>query len=185
MNSSNAIRILTVDDHVTFREGIAAVLRNEKDLVLVAEATNGREAIDQFRAYRPDVVLMDLQMPIMDGNDAIRAIRNEFPSARIIAMTTYRGDARAVRAFEAGAAAYLLKGEVRKELVETIRSVHAGQKNISLEMGAQLLEDPTDDALDGDNVEVLSQPPLASYLKSILCRLGAGNRAHESRRSLS
>src|SRR6516165_12782117 len=122
--STGPIRILTVDDHPVLREGIAALLSSESDMVLVAEANNGREAIEQYRKHRPDITLMDLQMPIMNGSDAILAIREEFPDARIIVLTTYSGGAQAVRAFKAGASGYLLKSMVRKELVETIRSVH-------------------------------------------------------------
>src|SRR6267142_2396526 len=127
MTSNNPIRILTVDDHPVLREGIAAVLGSETDIVLVAEAGNGREAIEKFRTYRPDVTLMDLQMPLMNGTDAILAIRKEFPDARIIVLTTYSGDAQAGRAFRAGASGYLLKNMVRKELIETVRCVHSGK----------------------------------------------------------
>lgn len=128
--SENPISILTVDDHPMLREGIAAVLQGEADMVLVGEANNGREAIDQFRALRPDVTLMDLQMPQMNGLDTIMAIRKEFQQARIIVLTTYSGDVQAVRAFKAGAYGYLLKSMLRKELLETIRNVHAGRKRI-------------------------------------------------------
>jgi DNA-binding NarL/FixJ family response regulator len=119
-------------------EGISALLGAETDMVLIAEASNGRQAIDQFRAHRPDVTLMDLQMPVMSGNDAIQAIRQEFPDARIVVLTTYAGDVRAVQAFKAGASGYLLKSEMRKGLAETIRSVHAGQKRIPPEIEIQL-----------------------------------------------
>ena len=138
MNSTSPIRILAVDDHPMLLEGIFALLEGESDMVLIAGAGNGREAIDQFRAHRPDVTLMDLQMPVMNGKDAILAIRQEFPDARIIVLTTYAGDVRAVQAFKAGAAGYLLKSEMRKELAETIRSVHAGQKKIPAEIEIQL-----------------------------------------------
>jgi len=129
MNANNPIGILSVDDLPVLREGIAALFRNEAGMTLVAEA-NGREAIEQFRAHRPDVTLMDLQMPVMNGSDATLAIRKDFPDARIIVLTTYSGDAQADRAFKAGAYGYLLKSMLRKELVETIRAVHSGRKKI-------------------------------------------------------
>ena len=138
MNATSPIRILTVDDHPMLREGIAALLGSESDMALVAEASDGREAIEQFQIHRPDVTLMDLQMPVMSGNDAIQAIRRDFPDARIIVLTTYTGDSRTVEAFKAGASGYLLKNEMRKELAETIRSVHAGEKKIPPEIEGQL-----------------------------------------------
>ena len=134
MNAGSPIRILVVDDHPMLREGIAALLGSETDMALVAEATDGHEAIEQFRTHRPDVTLMDLQMPVMSGNEAIQVIRKDFPDARIIVLTTYTGDSRTVDAFKAGASGYLLKNEMRKELAGTIRSVHAGQKKIPAEI---------------------------------------------------
>jgi DNA-binding NarL/FixJ family response regulator len=127
------IRILAVDDHVLVREGIAVLISSEPDFTLVAEASNGREAVQQFRAHRPDVTLMDLQMPEMDGLDAITAIRGEFPDAKIIVLTTYKGDVQILRALKAGARGYLLKRTIHKELTETIRAVHAGKKALSSE----------------------------------------------------
>jgi DNA-binding NarL/FixJ family response regulator len=128
------IRVLTVDDHPELREGIAALLGGEGDMVVVAEANDGREAIAQFRAHRPDVTLMDLRMPLLSGNESILAIRQEFPDARIIALTTYRGDPQIAEAVAAGASGCLLKGMLRKELAETIRRVHAGEKRFPPEV---------------------------------------------------
>ena len=138
MNLTSPIKILAVDDHPMLLEGIFALLESESDMALIAGACNGREAIDQFRAHRPDVTLMDLQMPVMSGNDAIVGIRREFPDARIIVLTTYSGDLRAVEAFKAGASGFLLKNEMRKELADTIRRVHTGQKKIPPEIEIQL-----------------------------------------------
>src|SRR5258705_11927498 len=157
MNASNRIRILTVDDHPVIREGIAAVLGGETDMVLVAEASDGPEAIELFRTHRPDITLMDLQMPQMNGTDAILAIRRDFPNARIIVLTTYSGDAQAVRAFKAGASGYLLKSMVRKELVETIRSVHGGGRRIPPEIAVEIAEHHGDDALSEREIEVLRE----------------------------
>jgi DNA-binding NarL/FixJ family response regulator len=151
----NAIRILTVDDHPMLREGIAAVLASEQGMMLVAEASNGREAIEQFRTHRPDVTLMDVQMPEVNGIDAIVKIREEFPDARIIVLTTYSGDAQAARAFKAGAAGYLLKNMVRKELIDTIRTVHAGKKRIPAEIAVGIAEHHSDDALTEREIQVL------------------------------
>src|SRR3974377_2192781 len=131
MNSgSSQIRILTVDDHPVVRQGIAGLLGVQSDMVVVGEASNGREAIQQFRAHRPDVTLMDLQMPEMNGLDAIIAIRAEFPAAKIIVLTTYKGDVQILRALKAGAQGYLLKNTIHKELAETIRAVHGGKKHL-------------------------------------------------------
>jgi two-component system, NarL family, response regulator len=196
MNPKNPIRILTVDDHPVLREGITAVLAGERDIVLVAEASNGREAIEQFRAYRPDVTLMDLQMPVMSGTESILAIRKDFPDARIIVLTTHSGDAQAVRALNAGAFGYLLKNMVRKELVETIRSVHAGKKRIPTEIAIEMAEHHGDDALTEREIEVLrevaagnankmvalhlavSEETVKAHMKSILLKLGANDRTH-------
>lgn len=196
MSMNTPIRIITVDDHPMLREGIAAVLASETDMVLVGEASNGREGLEQFRAHRPDVTLMDLQMPVMNGTDAIIAIRKEFPDARIIVLTTYSGDAQAARAFEAGAAGYLLKNMVRKELVETIRSVHNGKKRIPPEIAVEIAEHHSDDALTEREIEVLKQVAAGSankmvahnlkvseetvkaHMKNILSKLGANDRTH-------
>jgi DNA-binding NarL/FixJ family response regulator len=196
MDVRSPIRILTVDDHPLLREGIAAVLANETDMVVVAEAGNGREAVEQFRAHRPDVTLMDLQMPDMNGVDAILAIRKDYPEARIIVLTTYSGDAQAVRALKAGASGYLLKNMVRKELVETIRSVHDGKKRVPPEIAVEMAEHHTDDALTEREIEVLrevaagnankvvalrlaiSEETVKAHMRSILSKLGANDRTH-------
>src|SRR5712672_4365521 len=149
------IRILSVDDHALLREGVAALLASQSDMILVGEASNGREAIEQFRKHRPDVTLMDLQMPEMNGVDAMIAICAEFPVARIIVLTTYTGDVQVLRALKAGARAYLLKNSLHKELLETIRGVHAGKKALSAEASHQLAEHATDDPLTPAEVRVL------------------------------
>ena len=196
MNAAGAIRILTVDDHPMLREGIAAVLASEPDMVLIAEAANGREAIEQFRTHRPDVTLMDVQMPEVNGIDAIVKIREEFPDARIIVLTTYTGDAQAARAFKAGASGYMLKNMVRKELIDTIRSIHAGKKRIPPEIAVEMAEHHSDDALTVREIEVLrgvaagnankivaqllniSEETVKAHMKSILSKLGANDRTH-------
>jgi len=141
MEHNGQIRVLAVDDHAVFRKGIVLLVASESDMQVVAEATNGREAVEQYRKHRPDITLMDLQMDKMCGADAVAAIRSEFPEARIVVLTTYEGDARVVRAYQAGASGYVLKGSVAKDLLETIRSVHAGAKRIPPEIAAQIEED--------------------------------------------
>jgi DNA-binding NarL/FixJ family response regulator len=196
MTTNNPIRILTVDDHPVLREGIAATLASESDMVLVAEATNGREAIELFRTHRPDITLMDLQMPVMNGSDAILAIRRDFPDARIIVLTTYSGDAQADRAFRAGAYGYLLKSMVRKDLVDTIRTVHAGRKRIPPEIAVELAEHHADDALTEREIDVLrevasgnpnkiiadnlkiSEETVKTHMRNVLSKLGANDRTH-------
>jgi DNA-binding NarL/FixJ family response regulator len=192
----NAIRILAVDDHSLFRQGIAGLLANQTDMSLVAEASNGREAIQQFRAHRPDITLMDLQMPEMNGLDAMIAIRSEFPDARIIVLTTYTGDVQVLRAMKAGARAYLLKNLLDKELLQTIRAVHAGKKMLSAEVSYELAEHSTDDALTPGEVAVLqliaagnankriaaqlsiTEETVKGRVKNILSKLGANDRTH-------
>src|SRR5882672_5357399 len=149
------IRILCVDDHPLLREGVASLLAGHPDLKLVAEASNGREAIEQFRAHRPDVTLMDLQMPEMNGVEAMTTIRGECPTARIIVLTTYVGDAQVLRALEAGAQGYLLKAALRKDLPDAIRLVHAGHKRIVSEVATELAEHAAEDALSLREIEVL------------------------------
>ena len=192
----NLIRILTVDDHPLLRKGIAALVNGEPDLKLVAEASNGNEAIDAFRSHRPDVTLMDLQMPEVDGIDAIDRIRREFPEARIIILTTYSGDTQVLRALKAGARGYILKGHVHKELLDAIRAVHAGQKRIPPEIAAQLADHATDDALTEREIDVLrlvaagnankqiadqlsiGEATVKSHISNILSKLGANDRSH-------
>ncbi len=190
------IRILVVDDHPLLRQGIAGLVADQSDMSLVAEASDGREAIQQFRAHRPDVALMDIQMPDMNGLDAIIAIRNEFPEARIIVLTTYTGDVQVLRALKAGARGYLLKNSLHKELLETIRAVHAGKKSLSPEASYQLAEHATDDALTPAEIAVLrliaegnankqiadqlsvTEETVKGRVKSILSKLGANDRTH-------
>src|SRR6201993_4690955 len=151
----NVIRILAVDDHPLLRKGIAALVNAERDMKLVAEASNGEEAVEKFRLHRPDVTLMDLQMPGLNGIEAISRIVGEFPGARIIVLTTYKGDAQVTGALRAGARAYLLKANVHLELLEVIRIVHEGRKKIPPEIASELAEHATEDALSGREIEVL------------------------------
>ena len=194
--AARLIRILAVDDHPLLREGIAALITAEPDLQLVGACSNGREAIQQFRVLRPDVTLMDLQMPEMSGLDAIIAIRGEFPDARIIVLTTYAGDVQIVRALKAGASGYLLKNLVHKELLDTIRSVHAGRKALSPEVSIDLATHATDDLLTPAEIEVLgliaagnsnkliadrleiTEDTVKGRVRNILSKLGANDRTH-------
>jgi len=157
MGSLTRIRVFSVDDHPLLHEGIATVIRNQPDMLLVGEASDGREAIRRFREHQPDVTLMDLRLPDMSGIDAMIAILTEFPEARIIILTTFEGDAEIRRALEAGAHNYVLKSMLPKELMEVIRQVHAGKKRIPPEIAAHLAEHYSDDALTGREVEVLQQ----------------------------
>jgi DNA-binding NarL/FixJ family response regulator len=197
MNSpSDLIRLLTVDDHPLLRSGIATLVNAEPDMKLIAEASNGREAIELYRLHRPDVTLMDLQMPEMNGAEAIGEIQTEFSDARIIVLTTYKGDAQILRALRAGARAYLLKSQVHRELLETIRAVHAGQKRIPPDIAAELAQHATDDALSEREIEVLrlvgtgnsnkliadqlsiGEATVKSHVANILSKLDANDRAH-------
>ena len=171
MTSDSPIRIMAVDDHPLYRHGIAAVVSVQVDLKLVAEAANGREAIQQFRTHRPDVTLMDLQMPEMSGLDAIRAILGEFPDARIIVLTTYAGDVQVLRALKAGACGYLLKDALHGEVLETIRAVHAGKKALSPEISFELAEHVSDDQLTPGEVRVLRLIAAGKANKEIAARL--------------
>jgi DNA-binding NarL/FixJ family response regulator len=190
------IRILTVDDHALLRKGISALVNAEPDMKLIAEASNGQEAIEAFRSHRPDVTLMDLQMPELNGTEAIDRIRSEFPEARIIVLTTYTGDVQVLRALKAGARAYVLKGHVHRELLDTIRAVYAGQKRIPPDIAAQLAEHAADDELTQREIDVLrliaagnsnkliadhlsiGEATVKSHVSNILSKLGANDRAH-------
>jgi DNA-binding NarL/FixJ family response regulator len=190
------IRVLSVDDHALLREGIAALVNAEPDMKLVAEASNGQEAIEKFRLHHPDVTLMDLQMPEVSGIDAISQIQIESPDARIIVLTTYTGDVQVVRALRAGARGYILKGQVHRELLETIRAVHAGHKRIPPEVATELAEHAADDQLTSREIDVLrliaagnankqiagqlsiGEATVKSHVTNILSKLGANDRAH-------
>jgi DNA-binding NarL/FixJ family response regulator len=193
---TKTIRILTADDHALLRGGIASLVEIEPDMELVAEASTGREAIEQFRRYRPDITLMDLQMPDISGIEAIIAIRGEFPDARIIVLTTYAGDVQVVRALKAGARGYLLKGNVHIDLLETIRAVHAGQKRVPPEVAAELAGHTGDEQLTARELEILKliakgnankeiaaqlsvrEDTVKSHVGNILEKLGANDRTH-------
>src|ERR1700761_1126353 len=190
------IRVLIVDDHPFLREGIAAIIREEADMVVAGEASNGREAIEVFNKCRPDVTLMDLQLPELNGIDATIAIRAEHPGARIIMLTTYDGDVRVRRALMAGAAGYILKSVIRKELMEAIRAVHAGRKFIPQQIAVELAEHFENDNLSAREIEVLravaegksnkiiadqlsiTETTVKAHMKSILLKLGASDRTH-------
>ena len=193
---TNPIRILAADDHALLRKGIAAILASQPDMRLIAEASNGREAVEQYRRHHPDITLMDLQMPEMNGLDAMIAIRAEFPDARIVMLTTYVGDVQVLRAMKAGARGYLLKTLLDKELLETIRAVHGGKKMLSTEASYELAEHATGDALTPAEIDVLrliaagqankqiaaqlsiTEDSVKGRVKNILSKLGATDRTH-------
>ena len=194
--SANRIRILTVDDHPLILEGIANVLHRQPDMELVGEASDGQGAIEAFAKLRPDVTLIDLQMPGMNGIDAIRAILEKWPGARCVVLTTYAGDVQATRALKAGAKGYLLKSMLRKELVDTIRAVHSGKNRIPAEIASELASHLTSDALSEREIEVLrmvregcsnkvaadrlkiSEDTVKGHMRSILSKLNANDRTH-------
>jgi DNA-binding NarL/FixJ family response regulator len=194
--ASNPIRIMAVDDHPLLLQGIATIVGDQPDMLIVAQASNGREAIQQFRLHHPDVTLMDLQMPEMSGLDAMIAIRDEFPDARFIVLTTYTGDVQVLRAMKAGARGYLLKNLLHKELLATIRAIHAGKKTLSAEASYALADHAADDALTPGEVDVLrliaagnankqiaaqlsiTEDTVKGRVKNILSKLGANDRTH-------
>jgi DNA-binding NarL/FixJ family response regulator len=196
MATTRQIKILTVDDHPLLREGIGAVICDEKDMLIVGEASNGREAIEMFRSKRPDVILMDLRMPDVNGIDAIVTIRQEDPQARIIVLTTYEGDVLARRALRAGATGYILKEMIRTELLDAIRAVHLGRRYIPPKIATELAEHFAEDDLSEREIEVLrevargtsnkiiaahlfiSEATVKAHMKNILMKLGASDRTH-------
>ena len=196
MNGDRKIRVFTVDDHPVVRNGIAGLIADQADMVLVGEASNGRDAIQQFRTHKPDVTLMDLQMPELNGIDAIIAIRGEFPQARVIVLTTYAGDVQIVRALKAGAQGYLLKSLLHKELLDAIRTVHGGKRILTPELSVDVASHAVDDSLTPAEVSVLrliadgnankqiadqlsiSEETVKSRVKNILSKLDANDRTH-------
>jgi DNA-binding NarL/FixJ family response regulator len=196
MVATRQIKILTVDDHPILREGIASIIQAEKDMVVVGEASTGREAIEMFRNTGPDVTLMDLRMPDLNGIDAIVSIRRDHPQARIIVLTTYEGDVLARRALKAGAAGYILKESIRTELLDAIRAVHLGRRHIPQKIASELAEHYAEDDLSEREIEVLkevargtsnkiiashlsiSEATVKAHMKNILLKLGASDRTH-------
>jgi DNA-binding NarL/FixJ family response regulator len=195
-NSPDQIRILIVDDHPLLREGVASLVEKQADMLIVAEASNGKEALQLFQQHIPDITLMDLRLPGMDGVDAMKAILGEFPDAKIIVLTTFSGDAQIFRALKVGARAYLLKDLLRKELLDAIRTVQAGRKRIPPEIAANIAEHASDTTLTRREIEVLqliatgnpnkivadklsvTEDTIKMHVKSILSKLGANDRTH-------
>jgi DNA-binding NarL/FixJ family response regulator len=196
MSASRPISVMVVDDHPLFREGLAALLQDEAEVALVGEAADGREAVERFRTLRPDVTLMDLQMPGLSGIEAMQLIRREFPEARFVVLTTYSHDVQVLRALQAGAAGYLLKSALRKDLLNTIRTVHRGGKNLSAEVAAELAEHVLDEELTERELEILkrvstgtsnkeiaaalalTEATVKSHMKNVMAKLGANDRTH-------
>jgi DNA-binding NarL/FixJ family response regulator len=196
MTSARPITILSVDDHPLVRDGISFAITSQPDMTVIAEAANGREAVEMFRQHRPDVTLMDLQMPLMNGIDATMEIKRLAPAARVLVLTTYSGDMQATRALQAGAAGYLLKGSLRKELVQAIRDVHAGRRRIQPEVAQDMAENISADRLSSREIEVLrnvatghsnkivadklaiTEYTVKGHMKSIMAKLGANDRTH-------
>jgi len=196
IDKTSPIRILSVDDHALLREGIASLVGSQPDMQVVAEASNGLEAVEQFRLHRPDITLMDLRMPEMSGTEAMLAILTEFSNARVIVLTTYSGDVEIMRAVRAGARAYLVKGLLRKELLDTIREVHAGRKRFPAEIASQIANFAAEGTLSLREIDVLrliaagnanklvadklaiSEDTVKGHVKSILSKLGANDRTH-------